>query len=455
MARRRKSMFKSKFWLIYTIVAGVFSLAIVCGLFVFYDFMDAFEMSQPQSAPEAAKKFVTEMSADDIHSIVLENIPSGSTSGDKIANEYADAWNIESVFCRRVANEGSDDSPVYSVISNNREICKITLKKESLNRYNFSAWKISDISVSFDNFTIYTVTAPSGATVTVNGEILNTSAVVNTNVPYKYPEIQAGAADLPYAVRYKTDLLEGEPVVEVTLNGEKLETVLNGSEITAAYPEKLLYSCEIRVPAGAEVVVGDKKLDTLYEKVTESAFGGLIAEGLTVPEFDIYTVTGLYAPLSGVKVSSNGSELTYTEEKNEYKQKMTVDISSVSNQTVANFSNEFIMAYFNYTAQGFNNTEQNMYKALAYVLPGSDTYARIMNALNGYTYQTPVTKEVFNRLECVRMYKLEDGSFVVTFAFDIYHEIYSEKREYKGEFSLHVVDSYGNYKISNMVIIND
>ena len=40
-------------------------------------------------------------------------------------------------------------------------------------------------------------------------------------------------------------------------------------------------------------------------------------------------------------------------------------------------------------------------------------------------------------------------------AFDIYHEIYSEKREYKGEFSLHVVDSYGNYKISNMVIIND
>ena len=72
----------------------------------------------------------------------------------------------------------------------------------------------------------------------------------------------------------------------------------------------------------------------------------------------------------------------------------------------------------------------------------------------GYDFVTPVTSQVYNRLEVVRMYRLEDSSYVVKLAFDVDHQIYSESRSYKGEISLHIVN-VGTYKIANMVIENE
>jgi len=454
MKRRTKKT--NRFWLIYTITTVVLVIGVFAGLVLFYDFIDAFGESQPQSPSDAAKLYAESLSEVDIRSMLTHEAEkltwSSEESLSRTIDDYISAWKAGGMFCKR--NGGSDEAPMYSVISNRREICKIVLKKESIGRYGFDAWKVSETFVSFEGFKSYTVTVPAGTKLTVNGTLLDESYIIKKDIPYSQSPIEAGGTDIPTGVCYETELFDKEPQLNATYLEETLEFTYADGAYTAKYPASLLYSAIVKVPSGASVTVRGTDISAHYEKVTESAFGGLIAEGLTVPSFDVYTIRGLYAPIDNVNVSLNGTALQFEESTDGKVQSITVDIGSVSDDTVAAFADTFTRAYFHYTSSGYRNTAENLAAALSYVLNGSELYTRIRDSKVGYDFVTPVTSQVYNRLEVVRMYRLEDSSYVVKLAFDVDHQIYSESRSYKGEISLHIVN-VGTYKIANMVIENE
>lgn len=454
MKRNRKRT--SRFWLIYAIASAALVIAVMSGLVLFYDFIDAFEESQPQSPAEAAKKYASEISESELFSLLNTTADSLEWRSEEARNEtlngYIEAWRAGGMFCKR--SGGSEEEPVYTVISGRREIFSLTLSKTSIGRYGFDAWQVTDRSVSFDGFSIYTVTLPEGSVLELNGKVLDDSYIIERDIPYSANPIEASHTDLPCAVTYETELLNAQPTLKARYKEHDLEFSYTDGAYTAKYPASLLYSATVKVPSGASVTVRGTDISSHYEKMTESAFGGLIAEGLTVPSFDVYTIHGLYAPIDNVNVSLNGTALQFEESTDGMAQSITVDIGGVSDDTVAKFADDFTRAYFHYTSSGYRNTAENLAAALSYVLNGSELYTRIRDSKVGYDFVTPVTSQVYNRLEVVRMYRLEDSSYVVKLAFDVDHQIYSESRSYKGDISLHIVN-VGTYKIANMVIENE
>jgi len=454
--RHRNRKKHDSFWLIYTIVVAVLLIGIAAGLVLFYDFIDAFEASQPQSPADAAKNYalkLTEADVTEMLNVEADKLTWGSDeSRSRAVQDYVDSFKEGSLFCRR--NGGTDDSPVYSVLAAKREICRIELKKAPIGRYGFDAWTVTDRYVSFEGFTNYTVTVPNGTVLTVNGKVLDDSYVTERGAPYSTSPIEAGAAELPVGVTYETDLFDVLPEITAVYNGHSLVLKSDGTSYSAEYPAALLYSADIKVPAGSLVTVRGVNLAEHVTKASESAFGGLIAEGLTVPSFDIYSLDGLYVPLADVTVKLDGALLDFTETLTDNVQSISVDIGGVTDSEVSSFADSFTRAYFHYTSNGYRNTAENLAAALAYVKSGTELYTRIRDSKVGYDYVTPVTSQVYNRLEVVRMYRLEDSSYVVKLAFDVDHQIYSEHRSYKGEISLHIVEA-GGYKIANMVIENE
>ena len=454
ISKRKSKM--SRFWLVYAIVTSVLVIAVFAGLVLFYDFMDAFEESQPQSPAEAAKAYAESLTEDDVRSLIeLEAsklLWSSEEARNGTINTYMDAFKAGGIFCRR--NGGEDDSPIYSVIADRREICRITLKKSPIGRYSFDAWSVTDTFVSFDGFMKYSVKVPEGSTVMLNGAPMSESYVSDKNLPYSTLDVEKGAKGLPTAKVYETELLDKKPEVSVRLGDTELEVSYSDGVFTANYPDSLLYSATVKVPAGATVTVRGNDLASTIAKTSESAFGGLIAEGLVVPSFDVYEIDGLYCPLADVSVTLNGEELTFEDTVDGTVQSISVDIGSVTNDSVSTFADSFIRAYFHYTSSGYRNTAENLAAALAYVQNGTELYTRIRDSKVGYDFVTPVTSQVYNRLEVTRMYRLEDSSYVVSVAFDVDHQIYSESRSYKGDIFLHIVDA-GGYKIANMVIENE
>ena len=453
MKRRMKKT--SRFWLIYAITATVLLFAVFAGLVLFYDFIDAFEKSQPQSPAEAAKLYAATLTEDDIRALVNNEAEkltwSNKEALSRTVDTYVDAWKAGGMFCRR--SGGSEASPVYTVVSGHRDICSILLKKAPIGRYSFDAWSVAETYVNFDGFDRYTVTVPLGTALTVNGALLDESYITEKDISYSQSPIEAGANGIPTAVTYETELLDAVPALKAVYRDTELQFDISGNAFTAKYPETLLTSAVVKVPSGAVVTVRGVNLANSCEKTSESAFGGLIAEGLTVPSFDIYTLEGLYAPLDNVSITLNGSPLKYTEASEGTSQTVFADIGSVTDASVGTFADEFTRAYFNYTSSGYKNIDENLAAALSYVLTGSEIYTRIRDSKVGYDFVTPVTSQVYNRLETVRMYRLEDGSYIVMLAFDVDHQIYSESRSYKGEISLHIVN-IGEYKVANMVIDN-
>lgn len=458
MKEKRSRSKRSRFWLIYTISTVVLLFAVIISLFVFYDFMDAFEESQPQSPADAAKKYAVALTSSDVEKMLKDFAESepllDEASAEKIIAELVSLWNNDKVFCKRLSDLGNDEAPVYSVISGGREMFRLTLSKQPTGRYGFDAWYISDTEVKLDGLNIYTITAPAGAVVTVNGTVLDDTFVTEKDLPYSYRDFEKGLAGLPTATSYETGLLEDVPSVSAKLGDTILEVTYNDYGFTAKYPSSLLYSCTVKVPEGANVTSNGFDIAAFATKTTESAFGGLIAEGLTVPSFDVYTLDGLFAPLSGIVVTENGVTATHVEAVEGNAQTVTVEIASVDNAEVASFAKEFTKAYFYYTSRGYQNTAQNLAAALSYVKSDTELYRRIKDSKVGYDFVTPITSEVYNKFEVTRTYPLEDGSFIVMIEFDIDHQIYSQSRSYKGEISLHVVNN-GEYKIANMVINND
>lgn len=455
LKRKRKTRKVSKFWLVYAISASVLLVGIAVGLGIFYDFIDAFEESMPQNPSEVALACGKELTEEELGSMVresyLELFPDGE-DGARLEEEYAAALRAGGFFCKRTVGEGTEEMPVYSLMSGTREICRISLAKTSTGRYGFKSWIITDRYVVLDMFHTYTVTAPEGAVVKVNGEALGEEDITERDIPYAYAPYEKGDG-LPVAVCYTTEPMETAPEVEVGLGEYKLEVTGSGYGYTAKYPAEMLYTATVNVPAGAEVTVNGQKLSLHVTPEEEDVIGGMITEGITVPKYDVYKMTGLYAPLEEVQVTLDGTALQLSYVTDGRRQTVFEDTSANNVPQVSDFADNFVRTYFTYTAYGYSNIDAHLAAVLALVAPDTELYAKIRDSKIGYDYVTPVTSQVYNRLEVLRTIALEDGSYIVTMAFDVDHTIYSEARSYVGELHLHV--SAGVDKVREMVIINE
>lgn len=537
MKKRKK---QNNFWKIYGLVVGCVFLAILCGFFVFYSYMGAYEASQPQAAADGYLAGITE---DDILAMAETEIGKLSMKyedPDSYLEIYKNALAENKPLCQKLLTESTAEAPVYSVMCGEVEMCRMVLAEDGKGGFGFARWKVESCDFPIGNITDngmkyelyvpagaslkingitpgdpsddgvpcpavseletpemasctyyelgvlyrepeivctlesgscpvferdgmlicalpgseteeYEITAPGDAAVYVNDVLLSEKYIKESGLPYDYSEFDASDS-LPAKTVYATGELFAEPSVKVILGETELTAKKSGGSYTAEYPASLMYELTVKAPKGSAVTVNGK--DAGAPASTERAFEGLLADTVAVPEYDVYTVSGLFAP-AAVAGTLDGAAIEFTEVTENGKQTFTSDFASAVGDGVTDFAMDFVEAYFHYTSEGYRNTDANLAAALAFVQPNTELYQNIRGSKIGYDFVTPVTSEVYNQLEVTGTYLLNDGTCVVKIAFDVDQTIVYVNRNYAGEIFLHVTGSGDGMKISAMVIDNE
>ncbi len=301
----------------------------------------------------------------------------------------------------------------------------------------------------------YDITVPEGSSVSVNGIQLTENEISATDVLYAYHPLEKNAEALPTAITYTVDGLFNRPNVTVTLDGIEIQCTAEGTAFTAAYPESRLYTCEIRVPAGSEVSVYGQTLDPA-QSVRESVFPELLGLVDNIPEYDVYTVSGLYAsPAAHVTVISDGTALSQSCSTDEHTEMIHAAYPVVEQDEIASLAYAFTKDYITYTSQGYNNIDANLQRALSYVLYGTNTYQRIASSRIGIWYVTPVTSNEYRNLEVTQIMQYSDNMYRCTVAFDVAQQTYYVHNDYSGSIELVFAKKYGSFRIVDMYLYTD
>lgn len=299
----------------------------------------------------------------------------------------------------------------------------------------------------------YTVSAPEGAEVYVNGIALREEYITERGKTYEYSPLEVNKDDLPTYTVYSTGELFASPTVSATLEGIELSAVAEGAVCAFKYPEEKLYELTVKAPKGAQVTVGDVLIGELATPSAEAVFEELIVNADALPMLDVYTFTGLYTREHQVKVSYSGKELEVKSIMDGTDACYYAEYPAAENGQVSAFAVDFVKAYFNYTSKGYSGIDENLEAALGFVSEGSDLYKKIKNSKIGYEYVTPVSSQEYRTLLVSEMMLLSDGTYAVQLDFDVLQRISYVERIYKGKLSL-LIDSE-TMKIVNMVIENE
>ncbi len=299
----------------------------------------------------------------------------------------------------------------------------------------------------------YTVSAPEGATVYVNGIALSEEYITERGRCYEYSPLEKNKEGLPTYTVYSTGELFASPTVSATLEGIELSAEAEGVVCTFEYPVEKLYGLTVKAPKGAQVTVGDIIIGELAAPSAEAVFEELIINSDVLPMLDVYTFTGLYTREHQVKVSYGGKELEIKSIMDGTEACYYAEYPAAENGQVSDFAIDFVKAYFNYTSKGYSEIDENLEAALGFVSEGSDLYKKIKNSKIGYEYVTPVSSQEYRTLQVSEMLLLSDGSYAVRIDFDVLQRISYVERVYKGSLSL-LIDGDA-MKIVNMVIENE
>lgn len=239
--RRYKKKRRLKgYWKFLAIYSGVLAGLIVIGLIWVYGLLGAYEKGMPDVAMDNIIR--TQFSSENIDNLVNQN--AGEVSPyedvDNVRKYLENTINGNLTFARK-SGEYTNDSPVYLVKSDDKNIAKVSLKETGKNRRGFSVWAVD--AVTFGEFlgkdNAITITAPSDAVVTINGKQAGEDIIRKQDVPVEIAKNVGDYVKVPCNNVYRIEGLMAEPEITAVLNGRQLELKKDDSAdgtYTAAYP---------------------------------------------------------------------------------------------------------------------------------------------------------------------------------------------------------------------------
>lgn len=250
MANKKKG-FKRFFkgLLIYSIV---FALLAAAGLYVLWDFIDAYELSRPKTAiaPYVEQLTKEQIAAGD--EAVLSQIDHNIQTEEACKQFIADSLQSNITYAQNVA-ESTDTQTVYMLMCGGKVIGKVTLGAMPADNYGFTPWKVTGASFDFSYLVGQgaSITVPQDFTVYANGVPLDSSYITEENI--QYAELKDYYKDYqpPYMVTYTVEAILGD--IQLTTQDR------NGNEVTL--DENTDYSQYINNCTASQLSAIDQLLD--------------------------------------------------------------------------------------------------------------------------------------------------------------------------------------------------
>ncbi|MGI6026092.1 MAG: hypothetical protein ACOX7G_03910 [Candidatus Scatomorpha sp.] len=378
---KRRSGF-ARALILYTVVLVVAAVAVMA---VLWKYLEAYEFTRPENVMAQFEQMADEQYWETAVTSSFAVTPS----------EFETKSQLEDELCLSLLRDGTmtyvkdeaytDAAPVYLVSVNGVELCRVYMSPQAGGEAGFGLqyMSINKVELLADFIApkarSLTITAPVGATVTVNGIAVSESYLSDAAPDTSYlPELEQNAADLlccyEIANIYGTVEIAGTAANGDTLVAEKSDE--NGAVF--ALPEGEL-SYTIYAPVGATVSVNGVELDENYKKTGEDTSLGLF-EGLenygTAPEMEAWEVGGLHQTPEITAANESGTALSAP-----YLQDGVYVFQPAADEELASSQQQYAETFYDlYAAFEANRDEKidtNYYNILPYMYGGTPLGTRL------------------------------------------------------------------------------
>ena len=368
--------------ILYTVVLVVAAVAVMA---VLWKYLEAYEFTRPENVMSQFEQMADEQYWETAITSSFAVTPS----------EFETKSQLEDELCLSLLRDGkmtyvkdevyTDAAPVYLVSVNGVELCRVYMSPQAGGEAGFGLqyMSINKVELLADFIApkarSITITAPVGATVTVNGIDVSESYLSDAAPDTSYlPELEQNATDLlccyEIANIYGTVEIAGTAANGDTLVAEKSDE--NGAVF--ALPEGEL-SYTIYAPAGATVSVNGVELDENYKKTGEnttlSLFEGLENYG-AAPEMEAWEVGGLHQTPEITAADESGTALSAP-----YLQDGVYVFQPAADEELAASQQQYAETFYNlyaaFEANRDDKLDTNYYNILPYMYGGTPLGTRL------------------------------------------------------------------------------
>ena len=316
-----KKQTMSRFWKIYAITTVVLLVVVGVGLGIFYDFIRAYERSQPIHAAESYTASLDESILGTMIDQAAGSLTLTYDSAESASLACKEALaSLEGEYTCAREYASSSNSPVYIVSCGDTPVAKFSLKESEGGRYGFTNWEAvqGEAILSYlQADSVYAdICVPHNSTVRINGIPLEgTSEVVLYPFASEYEKNVKITADL-----FRVSGLYAQPEVECTLNGVACEMREENGVRWFLYPTAQSNIYSVYAPADAVVTVNGVSVSSeqLAEKEILYTYAPVEATASSLPHEVRYEIPDLLTSPS-VQITYKGEKLTVHSDGNTFR----------------------------------------------------------------------------------------------------------------------------------------
>jgi len=222
-----------KFLIALGIWCGVLTLGFTIALIFFNNFLKDYQEVYTTTRPSVEMDTQLSMFSAENMNELMNHLTNVDLSTDDLKTQFKTGGEMlfsgKTIAYDILKDEHTEDRPAYVVTCDDEPIAVLRFQKQATaEKYGLPLWEVKGIEWLVSQNEGYTVSAPSGVTLKVNGLTLNEDSAIETGIQHERARYFAGCAEIPSYNKYSIGHIYGEPIIEATnAYGDTLEVTLD------------------------------------------------------------------------------------------------------------------------------------------------------------------------------------------------------------------------------------
>lgn len=206
-----------------------FGIALVCFYNFLQDYQTTYDTTRPNLEMEAKLSMFSTENMDELFGY-LQDVDLSTedlktqfkVAGEKYLSGKTIAYDT-------LSGEHTEDRPAYVVTCDGEPFAVLRLQKQAATAsYGLPMWEVKNVEWLVAQKEGYTVSAPVGVTLKINGVTVSEDTAIETGIEHERARYFDGYAEIPSYNKYSVGHIYGEPVIEATnAYGDNLQVTLD------------------------------------------------------------------------------------------------------------------------------------------------------------------------------------------------------------------------------------
>ena len=222
-----------KFKIALIIWCAVLTVGFGVGLVFFNNFLADYQATYDETRPKVEMDATLPMFTGENVDELLSHLANVDVSTEEFKTQFKVGMSAflgdKKVAYDFLSGEHTEDRPAYVVTYAGEPVAIVRFKKQAESAdYGLPKWEIKSVDWLVASKEGYTVSAPAGVTLKINGVEIAEATAVETGIKHDRARYFEGYAEIPSYNKYSIDHIFGEPIIEATnAYGDKLEVTLD------------------------------------------------------------------------------------------------------------------------------------------------------------------------------------------------------------------------------------